>query len=189
MFFWDRSAQTSCLGYKQQTKLAIWPSHSTLTVGQPVPILILQDQVPSWVATRVPISKLPVWPRRVEGVCLPLTAESGRCMSPTDCGEWKVYVSYWLQRVEGVCLPLTMESGRCMSPTDCGEWKVYVSHRLRRVEDVCLLLTAESGRCMSPTDCGEWKVYVSHTQGRNHIARPPRQSSDCNVYDCRFEPR
>ena len=41
--------------------VAISPGHSVLTLGRPVPALILQGQVPCRVATTIPFYKSPVW--------------------------------------------------------------------------------------------------------------------------------
>ena len=61
----DGSAETvacsATLRQNLQIKLSIPPSHSILTLGQPVPALTLLHQVPGRVATGVQIFKSLVW--------------------------------------------------------------------------------------------------------------------------------
>ena len=65
MYLRDRSAQTilhaATLRKKLQIKLSSTPSHSILTLGQPVPALTLQCQAPGRVTTGLPVFKSLVW--------------------------------------------------------------------------------------------------------------------------------
>ena len=57
----ERAICAITLRLKSLIKFAISSSHSTLTPSQPVPVLILQQQVPGKVTTGVPIFKSLVW--------------------------------------------------------------------------------------------------------------------------------